>query len=239
MNLAIDIGNTKIKTGWFEGEKLQAKQENISVDELKHLINAKNPSFVIGSSTARELFEDEDWKKNNFLSVSSKLKLPFYLKYKTPETLGADRLAAVAGGQKLFPGRNILVIDAGTCITYDFLDEKNNYMGGAISPGAGMRFKAMNHFTARLPQINIPSDFPDPIGNSTASCMESGVMNGIFFEIQNFIRSYTPNGGKIQVIITGGDAKHFDKKFKGHIFAAPDLVLVGLNVILQYNVESI
>lgn len=239
MNLAIDIGNTKIKAGWFEGENLRSKQDNISINDLKHLINAKKPSFVIGSSTAAELFEDEEWKKDNFLAVSNKLKLPFQINYKTPDTLGADRLAAVAGAQKLFPGENVLIIDAGSCITYDYLDERNSYLGGAISPGAGMRFRAMNNFTARLPQINIPSDFPDPIGNSTVSCMESGVMNGIFFEIQNFIRAYTPNHGKIQVILTGGDAKHFDKKFKGLIFAAPDLILVGLNVILRYNVENI
>lgn len=238
MNLAIDIGNTSIKAGWFEGENLLSKQDNLSVDELKHLINVKNPSFVIGSSTAAELFEDDEWKKENFLLVNHKLNIPFTIRYKTPETLGADRIAAVAGAGSLFPDQNLLIIDIGSCITYDFLDKDHNYMGGAISPGIRMRYKAMHNFTARLPQLNPPDYFPETLGDSTSSCMESGVMNGVLFEIQNFIQDFNANYGKIRVLLTGGDANYFEKKFKGYIFAAPDLVLIGLNVILRNNVEN-
>lgn len=239
MNLAIDIGNTFVKTGWFEGDKLISKQERLPVNELKQLINAKKPSFVIGSSTAKEIFADDEWRKENFISIHAGLKFPFNIKYKTPETLGADRLAAAAGANYLYRNENLLVIDLGTCITYEFIDKNNNYWGGAISPGVAMRFKAMNHFTARLPLISKPAEQAEIIGDSTVSCMESGVLNGILFEIQNFIQKNTANHGKIIVLMTGGDAKYFDKKLKGDIFAAPDLVLIGLNVILRNNVANI
>lgn len=168
--------------------------------------------------------------------MSPNLSLPFKSEYATPETLGADRIAAVAGASKLFPGENVLAIDLGTCITYDFITMQNIYKGGAISPGINMRFKAMKHFTARLPKLPVPDNLPDITGDSTRSCMESGVLNGVSFEIEGMVAAYK-KFGEIKIILTGGDAFIFEKKFKEYIFAAPDLVLIGLNVILQHNVE--
>lgn len=237
MNLAIDIGNTKIKVGCFEGDSLKIKYDHLNVDEIKQLINTESPEFVIGSSTATELFDSDEWPNTNLLVSNYKLNMPFRLNYETPETLGADRLAAVAGACKLLKPP-FLVIDLGSCITYDFVDEKMTYQGGAISPGVGMRFKAMNSFTARLPNLDIPDKWPPFIGASTKGCMESGVMQGILNEIEGFINAYTTNHGKISVVMSGGDSKYFDKKIKDHIFAAPELVLIGLNEILQYNVAD-
>lgn len=238
MNLVIDIGNTAIKTGLFQGDKLLEKQHHKSVNDLKQLINAREPLNVIVSSTGKELFEDEEWDQVNILKVNPNLDFPFKVKYATPDTLGADRLAAVAGAKGFFPEENVLVIDIGTCLTYDFLSEEGVYYGGAISPGVEMRFKAMKHFTSRLPEISVPDSFPDLTGDSTVNSMKSGVMNGLLHEMQGMINEYLDRYGKLKIILTGGRAYLFEKKIKGPIFAAPDLVLIGLNVILQYNVQS-
>lgn len=238
MNLAIDIGNTTIKTGLFNGEDLLEKQYQASINDLKQLINVRKPLNVIASSTGSELFNDSEWDQVNILKLHSGLKFPFSINYATPETLGADRIAAVAGAIKLFPGENVLVIDMGTCVTYDFLSEEGIYYGGAISPGTEMRFKAMKMFTSRLPELPVPDTFPELTGTSTVDSMNSGVMNGLFFEMQGIINQYSEKYGQIKIILTGGSAYIFEKKFKGPIFANPDLVLIGLNVILQENVAN-
>lgn len=238
MNLIIDIGNTSIKSGFFDGDELLEKQHHISVNDLKQLINARKPLNVIASSTGRELFEDEGWDQVNVVKMNSNLNFPFTIKYATPLTLGADRLAAAAGAQKIFPGENVLVIDMGTCVTYDFISGEGIYYGGAISPGAEMRFKAMTQFTSRLPELSIPDTFPELIGDSTENSMKSGVMNGLLHEMQGIIDEYIEKYGQLKIILTGGSAYIFEKKIKGPIFATPNLILIGLNVILQKNVAS-
>ena len=238
MNLVIDIGNTAIKTGWFEKDRLLEKQTLTTIDDLKHLINVRKPSNVIASSTSSEFFKGTEWQKAGIKTVHHKLNFPFTIKYKTPDTLGTDRLCAVAGAVTMYPEKNILIINLGTCITYDFVNNAGEYFGGAISPGVLMRFRAMNKFTARLPDLSIPPVFPDVVGNTTSLAMESGVMNGTLFEMEGMIREYRSSYGQISVIITGGSAHIFEKKFKEPIFAAPDLVLIGLNVILQRNASN-
>jgi type III pantothenate kinase len=238
MNLVIDIGNTAVKTGLFNGDELLEKQHQVSVSDLKQLINARKPLNVIASSTGNELFEDEEWNQINIIQMNPNLRFPFTIKYATPNTLGADRLAAIAGAQKIFPGENVLVIDMGTCVTYDFISEEGIYYGGAISPGADMRFKAMKYFTSRLPELSVPDTFPEFLGDSTVNSMKSGVMNGLLHEMQGMITDYFEKYGQLKIILTGGSAYVFEKKIKGPIFATPDLVLIGLNVILQENVEN-
>ena len=238
MNLVIDIGNTAIKTGWFDDDKLLEKQHQVTIDGLKQLINSKKPSNVIASSTGKEIFQEKFWDQVNIYRVDEHIKWPFRSKYATPKTLGADRIAGVAGAKKIFPAENVLVIDLGTCVTYDYISEAGIYYGGAISPGVKMRFRSMNEFTSRLPDLDIPEEFPEFLGDSTANSMKSGVMNGLLYEMSGMIAAYKNKFGKIKIILTGGDAQIFEKKIKEPIFASPDLVLIGLNVILQHNVES-
>lgn len=233
MNLVIDFGNTRIKGGIFDSDKLM--QIATGIEEIRTIISRFNPQHVIVSSVSATEEEIKSLLQRDIIFLSHTTKLPFQLKYKTPETLGLDRIAAVAGAQSLFPNRNCLVIDTGTCITYDILDSENNHLGGSISPGIAMRFKALNTFTAKLPLVELNESI-ELIGNTTAEAMQSGVLHGIVGEMKQIIRMYKDKFANLQIIICGGDAKFFENKLKEGIFAAPELVLTGLNRILQYNV---
>ncbi len=168
------------------------------------------------------------------LELHSELKFPFKNNYGTPKTLGVDRIALVAAAVNEFPNQNVLIIDAGSCITYDFISEELVYSGGAISPGIEMRYKAMNHFTSKLPLLN-RQDEVNFIGNSTANSMHSGVVNGVIGEIDYFVRLYKEKNGFLTVVLTGGDANFLANKLKIDIFAQPNFLLRGLNTILIYN----
>ncbi len=168
------------------------------------------------------------------LLLTHHLPLPINLMYKTPETLGMDRIAAACGASSIFPERDCLVIDMGTCINYEFIDAKKNYHGGSISPGMDMRFKAMHTFTARLPLVKLNSQV-QLTGTDTEKCMQSGVFYGIVGEIEAMILQYQQKYPQLLVILCGGDASLFENKLKPTIFAAPDLVLMGLNRILSHN----
>jgi type III pantothenate kinase len=160
--------------------------------------------------------------------------------YRTPDTLGADRLAAVIGAKTLFPGKNNLVISGGTCITYDWVDAGGNYFGGSISPGLNMRYKALNYYTDGLPLINADKSFDGEYGNDTASAIRSGVQNGIKYELMGFIESYKKEGDELNIVLSGGDSIFFDTLLKNSIFAPcvkiePLLVLKGLNAVLYHT----
>jgi type III pantothenate kinase len=170
----------------------------------------------------------------NTLIIDQHTKLPFKNLYKTPETLGTDRIAAIAGAKILYPQAHCLAIDAGTCITFDFIDADNNYHGGSISPGIDLRFKALHNFTARLPLVD-RKERTDLMGANTEESMQSGVMRGIAAEIDGMIDSYRGRYPGLKVIICGGDSPFFETNLKQSIFVVPDLVLIGLNRILEYN----
>lgn len=155
----------------------------------------------------------------------------------TPETLGKDRLAAVIAASNIFPGSDLLVIDAGTAITYDFINKDREYHGGSISPGINMRFKALNTFTGRLPLID-PEPFDQLIGLNTHEAILSGVMNGARYEMNGIIEDYQLKFPHLKTILTGGDAIYFDKKLKSNIFVSSNLVILGLKLILKYNFEK-
>jgi type III pantothenate kinase len=239
MNLVIDSGNTSIKLGIFEGGKLREVLANLSLDGLKSALASLSPASVLISSVSIEskvlssLFNPSC----KLVVLDSTTSLPFNNQYKTPHTLGTDRIAAVAGAKKLYPDQDCLVIDAGTCITFDFIDKFNNYQGGSISPGLNLRFKAMNNFTARLPLVE-RKDHADLIGKSTEEAILSGVINGTSGELNSLIISYIELFPDLKVIICGGDASFFESKIKQSIFAVPELVLIGLNRILEYNVSE-
>ena len=237
--LVIDIGNTLQKLAVFEDKSLLLKEtfQGLGSEKLKNFIEQYGPFRGIIQSTVvvhkRDMVEVLA-KAGKFIPLSFQTPIPFNNKYKTPATLGKDRIAAVAGAFALFPGRNILVIDAGTCITFDILTETGDYLGGAISPGIRMRFKAMHTFTGKLPLIE-PGEFTGLIGRSTDESMLSGVYNGILAEIAGIIHLYKEKYHDLLVIMTGGDHEFLHNKLKISIFAAPDLVLLGLNEIFDYN----
>lgn len=169
------------------------------------------------------------------LELTHQTPLPFKNQYKTPETLGKDRLAGIAGAHFLFPRKNCLVVDCGTCIKYDMLTSDGVYHGGNIAPGARMRIQAMHHFTARLPEVEMrmPADFT---GFSTETALQNGALRGAVLEIQGFVRLFEQQHGTLQVILTGGDAAFFQPRLGiENLSVEPDLTLFGLNHILQYN----
>lgn len=238
MNLVIDNGNTRIKAASFSGTKLHEKFLFMTSVELKDFLSEHQFEHSIVSSVSHSSHEVARWIKSSgekFL-LSNQLPLPIKNLYATPDTLGVDRIAAVCGALELFPDQNSLVIDAGTCITYEFLDAEKNYHGGAISPGIQMRFGAMHKFTARLPLLTEISE-TNLVGNSTESCMKSGVVNGVLAEVRGIIERYSQKFPALGVILCGGDAPFFENNLKQPIFVAPDLVLHGLNRILRHNVH--
>lgn len=232
-HLAIDIGNTAIKTGVFDGISFIEKHIFRSISELeswaKHHSISSGILCTVGNQSPLQL----EFPLLQF--GSEEVKIPLANLYKTPETLGKDRLAGAIGAKALFPDQPCLIIDMGTCITYDFVTTQGEYLGGAIAPGLHMRFKSLNHYTARLPLIDTPMGDVEMIGNDTFTSIQSGVVNGIKYELEGTIKEYTAKHPYLKVLLCGGDAEFFESIIKGDIFAFPDLVLHGLNHTLLYN----
>ncbi len=240
MNLIIDIGNTRTKVGVFDKDKLVRKLtwDQWDLTTLQTFLKKKKYERV-AISTVKPVNKKVDTflKKNYFyLNLNAETSLPIKNRYKTPKTLGKDRLAAVVGAISLKPKESALVIDAGTCITYDIITAKNEYFGGNISPGINLRFRAMNTFTAQLPLIERKA-VRSLVGNTTETAMRTGAQLGAILEMEGFIKRYEDRFGRINVILTGGDAKYFAKHLKTQIFVNQNLVLIGLNKILNYNVQ--
>lgn len=245
MNLSIDLGNTQGKIGLFENSIL-IKSMIVKKPYLNSIKNQIAPvknllTKAIFSSVIRHPNGLESFLKKNFqfVTFSQQTPLPIKNRYQTPDTLGKDRIAVVVGAHKLFPSKNILVIDAGTCITYDFLSRKKEYLGGSISPGINMRYKALHTFTHQLPLIS-SSNRPAKnnfIGTDTQSSISIGVEVALITEMKGMINLYKNRFPDLKVIITGGDGSFFERQLKNEIFAVPNLVLVGLNMILEYNTK--
>ncbi|PKP50527.1 MAG: pantothenate kinase [Bacteroidetes bacterium HGW-Bacteroidetes-1] len=239
MMLAIDIGNTLAKAALFDGNTL-VESVSFETDKPELLFNLlasrKIPSTTLIAfvKTVPEVFIQKLSAITKVILLDCNTPLPFRIAYRTPETLGPDRIAAVAAAYNKFSDRNVLVIDMGTCITYDFLKDDGVYLGGAISPGINMRFAAMKQFTSKLPQVDIL--YPvSLIGQTTMESMQSGVMNGVQGEIDALIAQYEGIYKDLTVLIGGGDNNYFDKKFRINIFAVSNLVLEGLKVIMDFN----
>ncbi len=242
MNLIIDEGNTKIKFYFVKGNNFVKKSETFQKEKKILLLKEKEilqkVKNVVYSSVLNDTEEIENFFKNKFLvKLTEKTPVPIKNFYKTPETLGKDRLAAVVGASVLFPGKNVLVIDAGTAITYDFINSRKEYYGGNISPGLRMRFRALHEFTAALPIVEPEEQIPFT-GSSTKEAILAGVVNGIVFEIEGYINRFKSLYKDLKVILTGGDIFYFEKRIKNHIFAEPNLVPIGLNEILNYNLKT-
>jgi len=242
MNLVIDAGNTLTKLALFQGREMFAFSSFVGVNPQKIFqFCESNPmceNAILSSVTAYP--PELDYylsQRYNTIIFSDTTPVPVINKYGTPETLGKDRLAGVVGAIQLIPASDVLVIDAGTAITYDLVTVSGEYLGGAISPGITMRYKALNMFTSRLPLLN---DFDEAnlIGTDTYSCIHSGVLNGTAAEMEGIIQQYLQVYPGLKIILTGGDQNYFDKRLKIKTFAAPNLVLEGLNLILDFNIGT-
>ena len=241
MNLVIDRGNTHLKYGIFDKRKLVASDSTNFLDKstVKKLVDEYHLTNVILSSVVAnkndELVSNLKEQIPSFIELSHNTILPFSWNYKSKETIGKDRLAAIAAALDLYPNTNLLVFDAGTALTYELINDKTEFVGGNISPGLQMRFKALNSFTSRLPLLTSNTDTPF-LGNSTKEAIEAGVQNSMYLEIEGLIEHFKSNYKGLTCIITGGDAEFFARKLKNPIFVAPNLVLIGLNRILEHNV---
>ena len=240
MNLTLDIGNTLTKTGIFEGDTLRKTISFASFEEadLEKICSSYKIKQVIFSSVKEKTNELTDLLKKKslvFIELTHETPLPIVNTYKTPHTLGKDRLAAVVGANFLQPNHDLLVIDAGTAITFDVITSAGVYWGGTISPGMDMRLKALHVFTEKLPLV-APQNEVSIRGEDTNSAIWNGVANGILFEIDGYITALKAIYPNLYVFLTGGSAFFFDKKLKNPIFAVENLVLTGLNRILNYNV---
>lgn len=237
MNLVVDYGNSSAKVAIFDQHELKEKYSFTQPDDLKHFIESSPAENFIISSVSTEAETVLSWSRASYkFTLNHKLSLPVKILYATPHTLGVDRIAGSCGAVELYPDRNTLVIDAGTCITYDFTDIDKQYHGGSISPGLKMRFQAVHTFTARLPLVH-PKENPELIGNSTELSIQSGVVNGTVAEIEGIIERYRQKYADLQVILCGGDAAFFENSLKASIFTSPDLVLIGLNSVLIHNIR--
>ena len=237
MKLIIDVGNTNVKLALFSKKELVKTivSEKITQNLIsKFCLNTTISSSIL--SAVRDLNSEESRIVKNFgcKILKHDMRFPVNSEYISMESLGMDRLSAVIGAGCIFPKKNILVFDAGTCLTIDCLDSNMNYLGGRISPGLSMRFQALNNFTDKLPLLS-SSKGAKFIGNDTNSSIISGVQNGIIAEVSSFISDYTKQNKDIIVVFTGGDCFFFEKELKISIFADPFLVLKGLNEILDFN----
>ena len=234
----VDIGNSSIKIGLFKRATLLKDFVFEQDEDALRFINDQGQVRIIISSVKKEVLEfSKKIKHRNPIILEAQTPIPFLNHYNTKDTLGLDRIAAVAGAQALMNNSNKLIIDIGTCITYDFIDRSNQYKGGGISPGVVLRFKAMNSYTSKLPSVETFEASP-LIGNSTKEALVSGVINGITAELEGIIDQYRTLFPDLKVFVCGGGLNCFESKLKTTIFAAPKLVLIGLNRILEYNEES-
>jgi type III pantothenate kinase len=243
MVVVIDIGNTFIKLAIFQQDTILFKTHFHKSELQKNiesaLLNYPNTTNLVVSSVA-------ETNQTDFLPFQNLLKIhfisqltpfPFENLYKTPKTLGIDRMVLAAGAVLQFPNQNRLVIDAGTCITYDFINHKNQYLGGAISPGIRLRYESLHNHTAKLPLLSLqePENF---IGNSTEMSIHSGIINGLTNELDGFIDQYKKDFKNFKIILTGGDTNFLAKRLKNTIFANSNFLLESLNKIYTYTYQN-
>jgi type III pantothenate kinase len=242
MNLVLDIGNTRAKAALFQQDSL-VKEGVFSLTDppaLYRFLEGFKPEKLILSSVIAQLpaFLEELEEQIKVFPFDNHTRIPIQNKYKSASTLGSDRLAAAVGAWKRFPGKPVLVIDSGTCIKYNFVTAAGEYLGGGISPGIDMRFRALHAFTGRLPELEADYDYDGLIGMSTRDSLLSGVLNGALEEVRGTIERYEAQYNGLQTVLTGGNYPFFEKRLKKRIFALPQIVLEGLNEILEYNVKN-
>ncbi len=242
MMLVLDFGNTNQKAAIYDGENLVRldQYDRLGLLLLKEIFE-EFPQIregIVGSVVhfSHSIKKYLKHRLDFFIELTSRTPIPMINLYKTPGSLGRDRLACAVAASRLFEGTPSMVINAGTCITYDLVNAKNEYLGGAIAPGIRMRLKAMHTFTGKLPLIQLqdPGSF---IGSDTEGSMLSGAVNGAVEEVRSMISRYRKIEPNLQVILSGGDMEYLDKRLNSRIFALPNIVIVGLKHILEYNLQ--
>jgi type III pantothenate kinase len=238
MYAAIDFGNTLGKLAFFKNGELVQIDKGLTPHKMLKALKIVKPKASIICSVTKNKTELTDIfeRMDNKIFLNEETLTPIINGYQTPKTLGYDRLAAAVGAKSHFPDSSVLIIDMGTAIKYDYVSMEGVFEGGMIGPGLKMRFEALHTFTKKLPLINA-AGIPELIGKSTNDCIQSGVINGMIAEINGIIERYRQLGD-ISIIIAGGDAPFFESQINYPTFAAPNLVLEGLNRILEYNVET-
>ena len=233
MNLTLDIGNTQSKLAVFNNSLVVVKtfDSEFIIDEIDDflLLYPSIKNLIVCSVTDITL-NLEKYNFNNVHFVSSSSNIPFENLYLSKDSLGNDRIALVSSASISYPGKNVLIIDAGSCITYDFINDKNQYLGGAISPGLNMRYKSLNEFTSKLPLVSFESS-DKLIANQTIDSINVGVANGVVFEIEGFVRQYLSEYDNLTVILTGGNSDFLSNQLKISIFAS-------LNNLIKLNISS-
>ena len=243
MNLAFYIGNTLAKLAVIDDGQVVDFQKTEKIDSaFVEKILEENPEIeaaIIVSTGEYETAWEQMLEKRmkRFIRFGAETPIPIENGYATPQTLGLDRLAAAVAANALYPNSNVLIVDFGTAITVDFVSAEGRFVGGNISPGAATRFRALHHFTKRLPLCELDEDSVRLLGNSTRTAIESGVVNGIVYEIEGYIRDLQQRYNNLRIIFTGGESDFFAKRLKNTIFATYDLVAYGLNRILEYNAK--
>ena len=240
MNLIMDIGNTATKLAVFQSDKMIQVQTVATTNMLAEVeaLLKKFSRVKHGLLSSVKMIDNLELKRIQKLLPIKRLdvsfQFPFKNAYDTPHTLGVDRLALMAAAVQQYSKRNVLVIDAGSCVTYDFMDSNQNYLGGAISPGVEMRYKALETFTSNLPLLEkTPPN--QRIGSSTEASIHSGVIHGLLHEMEGTIKEYQNKYPDLTVILTGGDTDFLCKQFKISIFANSNFLLEGLNFLLEFN----
>lgn len=243
MILTIDVGNTNIKVAVFKQvnlvEKFVFQKKELKNNFENILKKYPNCTKAVLSSVGKLDETDVLWLKShlNLLEISHASSFPFKNLYGTPKTLGVDRMVLAAGSVLLYPNQNTLIIDSGTCVTYDFVTNKNEYLGGAISPGLRLRYEALHNFTAKLPLLTkkYPENF---IGNNTEAAIHSGVVNALCYEIEGFISEYSVKNEQFTIILTGGDANFLANRLKSTIFADENFLLKSLQQLYTYSLQN-
>lgn len=244
MRLCIDWGNTLVKAAIFDADhkiiQYVTWQDTDAFEGIRELVTLFNPDASMLCSVVHHPAEVEAFlaEQTRFIRLDTNTRLPIMNAYHSPETLGVDRLAMVVAAHHEYPDKNNLVIALGTCITYNFVAANRAFRGGAISPGLEMRLKAMHHFTDKLPEVTKEGDLL-LLGYDTETCMRSGAIYGMAAEIHGMLQAYNAEYPDFNAVLTGGDAPFFARQLKNKIFAAPDLVLKGLDLILEHNVPQI
>ncbi len=244
MNLVIDIGNSRTKVAVFSKKELVESfiYDELSLDQLADLIKSYPAIDQVVLSTVSTVTQALlSYLKSRFfffLELNHQTPVPLQINYLTPETLGLDRVAAAIGAQILFPGMDLLVIDTGTAVTFDLVERDGTFAGGNISPGLRSRFRALHEFTQKLPFVEETDQFP-LIGKTTEEAIRSGVVNGMILEIDGTIDLLKKKLPELQPVLTGGDAQFFERRLKSPIFVKFEITLIGLNRILEYNVEKL
>jgi type III pantothenate kinase len=242
LNLIIEQGNTAVKVAVYDRKEMliSAVYEKFGVSELFPILEQyplENGILSSVATPADEWVEVLGARLKYFLVLDCRVKLPVEVRYLTPETLGNDRIAAAVGANFLQPDKDVLIIDAGTAITYEIVEASGAYLGGNISPGMTMRFRALHRYTEKLPLVGAQEWIPW-MGTTTETAIQAGVVNGIVYEMDGYIHEVRKKYPDVFVFLTGGHSFYFERRLKNSIFAAINLVLVGLNRILEYNVEK-